>query len=93
MGINEIGKIKISDFKSLGEMVDKIQKVKSSFPLSGEIIVYEDSLMNGNQVYSGRKGNGGTTFLIVGTKVAKIISNIILNRDRKLKLEKINESR
>ena len=81
--VNKVGVLKTSDFKSLGEYWNKLE-------LSDEITVYEDQYMEENTLYRGRKENG-PTFLIVSTKISKLISNIILRKERKEKLNKINE--
>ncbi len=80
--VNEVGKIKISDLKSLGKSWNKL--------VLSEITVYEDPLMDDNTVYRGKKANG-PSFLIVSKKVSKLISNIILKRERRDKLKRINE--
>ena len=56
----------------------------------GQITVYEDPLMDDDKLYRGRKDNC-PTFIIVSTKVSKILSNIILRKERREKLNNIKE--
>ena len=85
--INKIATLKLSDFNSLGETWNKIL---SHYSFLGEITVYEDPYMDNDHIYRGRKENG-PTFLIVSTNISKVISNLLLRKERKEKLNKLNE--
>ena len=85
--VNKIGALKASDFKTLGESWTKI-----GFPKLDNVVVYEDPYMSDDTFYKGKKQNG-PSFLIVSIKISKLISNVLLKRERKNKLNKINEIR
>jgi len=52
--------------------------------------IYEDPHMDEDKIYRGRKENG-PTFLIVSTRISKLINNILLRKERRDKLNRLNE--
>jgi len=53
-----------------------------------DIPIYIDTYMDNKTVLRGH--NNGKIYMIVGTEISKILSNIILKNTRREKLDKIN---
>ena len=54
------------------------------------IPIYEDNHMKENEILKGRKQGTGITFLIANPKTANLIYKTLLNKERKDKLNYLN---